>query len=96
MVSTLTGGRGWNLFRAIMAPQRVKMDNPGSALQTWENMVARHNTKKDKIGEVELAAHIECSAVESIVSQSLEAAPAAACSTLQKYEHMRVEIIRTS
>ena len=75
-----------------MAPQRVKMDNPGSALQTWEDMVAGCDTGEAGIGEVELAAHIECSAVESIVPQSLEAAHAAECSTLQKCEHMRVEI----
>ena len=55
-------------------------------------MVARYNTKKAKIGEVELAANIECGAVESKVPQSLEASHAAECSTLHKYEHMRVEI----
>ena len=29
-----------------MAPQRVKMEDLGSALQTWEEMVDRHNKKK--------------------------------------------------
>ena len=51
-------------------------------------MVARYNTKKAKIGEVELAANNQCSAVESTVWKR----HAAECSTLQKYEHMRVEI----
>ena len=44
-----------NLLRAIVAPQRVKMEDLGSALQAWGGMVARHNKKNAKIGEVELA-----------------------------------------
>ena len=35
----LTCGRRRNMLRAIMAPQRVKMEDLGSALQTWEDMV---------------------------------------------------------
>ena len=68
----LTGGSRRYMLRAIMAPQRVKTEDPGSALQTWEQKVDRHNKKDANVGEVQLVDDIKCSAVESIVPESLE------------------------
>ena len=60
------------MLRAIMAPQRVKMKELGSALQTWEEMVYRCNKKNTTVGEVEHADDIKCSAVELMVLDNLE------------------------
>ena len=54
------------MLSAIKALQRLKMEDPGSLLQILEEMVGRYNKKNTKVGEVELADDIKCSAVESM------------------------------
>ena len=88
----LTGGRRRNLLRAIMAPQRVKMEELGSALQVWEDMVARYNKKNSKIGDPELADDIKCSAVEAMVPESLERHLQLNAMRLKRYEDVRMEV----
>ena len=58
----ISGGRRRNLLRAVMAPQRVKLVELGTALEIWEDMVARYNKKNARMGEPELANDIKCSA----------------------------------
>ena len=66
------GDRRRNLLRAIMAPQTVKMEDLGSALQTWDATFPRISKKSAKLGEVERADDTKGSAVESTVPESLE------------------------
>ena len=40
-----------NLLRAVMAPQRVKMEDLGSSVQAWEDMVDQYNKKKRRGSE---------------------------------------------
>ena len=42
-VDPLTGERRRNQLRAMLAPQRVKMEDTGSAPQQLDEMVARYN-----------------------------------------------------
>ena len=44
-----------NLLRAVMAPQRVKMEDLGSAVQAWEDTVDQYNRKNAEVEAVELA-----------------------------------------
>ena len=48
------------------------MEDLGSALQTWEAMVARYSKKNARVGEVDIADNIKCSAIESTVPENLE------------------------
>ncbi len=68
----VTGGRRRNHLRAIMAPQRVKMEEHGVALQTWEDMVARYKKKNARLHQPELPDDIKCSALEALVLEELE------------------------
>ena len=88
----LAGGGRRHMLRAIAAPQRAKMEDLGSALQTWEDMVDRCNKKNAKVGEVELADDIKCSAVESTVSENLERQLQLNARRLKKYDDVRFEI----
>ena len=65
-------GRRRHVLRAIVATQGVKMEALDSALQTWEEMVTRHNQKNANIGAVERAEDIKCRAVGAIVRESLK------------------------
>ena len=47
------------MLRAIVAPQRVKMKDPGSALHTGEELVHRYNKKNAEFVEVEFAHDIK-------------------------------------
>ena len=85
-VYPLTGCRRRNLSRAIMAPQRVKMEDLGAALQTLEEMVARYNKKTANVEAVELADGIKCSAVESMVLENLERHLQLNARRLKKYD----------
>ncbi|CAK0791837.1 unnamed protein product [Prorocentrum cordatum] len=71
-LSNLAEGEGRSLLRAILAPARVKMDELGSALQTWEYMVSRCNKKSLKLGEPAVADDFLRSALEAPVPDDLE------------------------
>ena len=75
----------------MMAPQRVTMEGL-RFLQTWEDMVACLNEKITNVGEVSLADDIKCSAVESMVAQSLDRHLQLNARRLKIYDEVRVEI----
>ena len=88
----LIGGRRRNLLRAAMTPPRVKMEELGSALHNWKGIFVRHNQKNAKVGEVEYADDIKCSAVESMVPENLERHSQLNAGRLKKDDDVRVEI----
>jgi len=89
----ITGGRRRNLLRAIMAPQRVKIEDLGAALETWEDMVSRYNKKNTRLKQAELPDDIKCSALEAMVPEELERHLQMNAARLSKYEDMRHEIV---
>ena len=68
------------------------MEDLGSALQAWEEMVARYNNKNAKIGEVGLADDIQCSAAESMFRESLQRHLQLNARRLKRYDEVRTEI----
>ena len=76
-----------------MAPQRVKLDELGTALEPWEDMVCRYNKKNARLGQAELPNDIRCSALESTVPEELEKHLQLNAARLVKYDDMRVEVL---
>ena len=89
----MTGGRKRNLLRAIMSPQRVKLEELGTALETWEDMVSRYDKKNARTGQPELPNDIKCSALEALVPEELEKHLQLNASRLSQYEDMRTEVL---
>ncbi|CAK0830015.1 unnamed protein product [Prorocentrum cordatum] len=69
------------------------MDELGSALQTWEEMVSRYNKKSLKLGEPAIADDFLCSALEALVPDDLEKHLQLNASRLKKYNDMRQEVM---
>ena len=89
----ITGGRRRNLLRAIVAPPRVSLDELGTALQTWEEMVSRYNKKNAKLGEAQISDDFLCSAVEAMVPEELERHLQLNGARLPKYADVRAEVL---
>ena len=67
------------------------MEDLGSALQTWEDMVDRYNNKNANVGAVELDDDIKCSAVESMTLENFERHLNLNARRLKKYGDVPVE-----
>ena len=80
------------MLRVIVSPQRVKIQDLGSALQAWKKWLVDTTKKNAKVGQVELADDIKCSAVESMVPENLECHLQLNARRLKKYDDVRFEI----
>ena len=89
----LTGGRRRALLRAILSPHRVKLEEVGTALQLWEEMVTRYNKKQQRLGEAPIADEYLCSALEALVPEDVENHLQMNANRLKKYSDMRAEVV---
>ncbi|CAK0892634.1 unnamed protein product [Prorocentrum cordatum] len=89
----LTGGRRRALLRAILSPHRVKLEEVGTALQLWEEMVTRYNKKQQRLGEAPIADEYLCSALEALVPEDVENHLQMNANRLKKYSDMRAEMV---
>ena len=91
---SMSGGRRRTLLRAILAPSRVKVEELGTALQTWEGMVTAYNKKAQKLQEAQIADDFLASALESMVPEELERHLQLNASRLRRYADMRTEVVQ--
>eukprot|EP00959_Pyramimonas_sp_CCMP1952_P099463 2079355-Pyramimonas_sp.AAC.1 len=91
---SLSGGRRRTLLRAIMSPSKVKIEELGAALQTWEAMVTSYNKKAQKLGEAQIADDFLASALEAMVPEELEKHLQLNASRLKKCANVRAEVVQ--
>ena len=91
---SLSGGRRRTLLRAILSPSRVKTEELGTALQTWEGMVTSYNKKAFKLNEAVIADDFLASALEAMVPEELEKHLQLNASRLKKFSDMRQEVVQ--
>ena len=88
-----TGGRKRVLLRSIIDPGRCRIDDLGSALERWEELVVRYERRRDDSGRrSQVPEDIKMAALESLVPEDLEKHLFLNQSRLGTYELLRREI----
>ena len=88
-----TGGRKRVLLRSIINPGRCRLEDLGSALERWEELVVRYERRRDDSGRrSQVPEDIKMAALESLVPEDLEKHLFLNQSRLGTYELLRREI----
>ena len=88
-----TGSRKRVLLRSTIAPPRVHMSELGQALEKWEELVSRYESRKDACGVREkIPEDVKMAAIEAMVPQDLEKHLLYSQPRMTDYETMRAEI----